>query len=142
MTTINEGYSVGISPLMSLDNQSVEVAIKADVDQVESLTPVKVPVGGSNVDLNVPKVISWRLHERFRWPADQVLLVSSGVVADPQPESATGGFGPFRSRGLGAANKKASRSDALLMIEYRGPSNGASLPRSAGRSRLQPLTNR
>ena len=142
MTTINEGYSVGISPLMSLDNQSVEVAIKADVDQVESLTPVKVPVGGANVDLNVPKVISWRLHERFRWPSDQVLLVSSGVVADPQPESATGGFGPFRGIGLGAAKQKAGRSDALLMIEYRGPSNGASLPRSAGRSRLQPLTNR
>lgn len=142
MTTINEGYSVGISPLMSLDNQSVEVAIKADVDQVESLTPVKVPVGGTNVDLNVPKVISWRLHERFRWPSDQVLLVSSGVVADPQPESGTGGFGPFRSIGLGAAKQKSGRSDALLMIEYRGPSNGASLPRSAGRSRMQPLTNR
>lgn len=141
MTTINEGYSVGISPLMSLDNQSVEVAIKADVDQVESLTPVKVPVGGANVDLNVPKVISWRLHERFRWPSDQVLLVSSGVVADPQPEPATG-FGSLRSIGLGVAKQKSVRSDTLLMIEYRGPSNGASLPRSAGRSRMQPLTNR
>ena len=146
MTTINEGYTVGLSPLMSLDNQSVEIAIKCDVDQVESLTPVKVPVGGANntvnnVDLNVPKVISWRLHERFRWPADQVLLVSSGVVADPQPESGTG-FGPLRSLGLGAAQKRTGRSDALLMIEYRGPSNGASLPRSAGRSRMQTLTNR
>jgi len=141
MTTINEGYTVGISPLMSLDNQSVEVAIKADVDQVETLTPVKVPVGNASVDLNVPKVISWRLHERFRWPSDQVLLVSSGVVADPQPESGTG-FGALRSIGLGAAKNKSSRSDALLMIEYRGPSNGASMPRSAGRSRMQPLTNR
>ena len=126
---------------MSLDNQTVEVAIKADVDQVESLTPVKVPVGGTNVDLNVPRVVSWRLHERFRWPSDQVLLVSSGVVADPQAESGNG-FGPLRSIGLGAARQKSPRSDALLMIEYRGPSSGASLPRSAGRSRMQPLTNR
>ena len=146
MTTINEGYTVGLSPLMSLDNQSVEIAIKADVDQVESLTPVRVPVGGANntvnnVNLNVPKVVSWRLHERFRWPSDQVLLVSSCVVADPQPESGAG-LGPLRSLGLSASQKKASRSDALLMIEYRGPSNGASLPRSAGRSRMQPLTNR
>ncbi len=141
MTTINEGYSVGISPLMSLDNQSVEVAIKADVDQVETLTPVKVPVGGNSVDLNVPKVISWRLHERFRWPADQVLLISSGVVASPQPESGNS-FGPLRSIGLGAAKQKSGRSDALLMIEYRGPTNSASMPRSAGRSRMQPLTNR
>ncbi len=141
MTTINEGYSVGISPLMSLDNQTVEVAIKADVDQVESLTPVKVPVGGNSVDLNVPKVISWRLHERFRWPSDQVLLVSSGVVASPQPESGNG-FGPLRSIGLGSAKQKSARSDALLMIEYRGPTNSASMPRSAGRSRMQPLTNR
>ncbi len=146
MTTINEGYTVGLSPLMSLDNQSVEITIKCDVDQVESLTPVRVPVGGpnntvNNVDLNVPKVISWRLHERFRWPADQVLLLSSGVVADPQPESGAG-LGPLRALGLGTVQKKVNRSDALLMIEYRGPSTGASLPRSAGRSRMQPLTNR
>ena len=146
MTTINEGYTVALSPLMALDNQSVEIAIKCDVDQVEALTPVKVPVGGANntiqqVDLNVPKVVSWRLHERFRWPADQVLLLSSGVVADPEPESGAG-IGKLRSLAFGAARQNSSRSDALLMIEYRGPSAGASLPRSAGRSRMQPLTNR
>ena len=146
MTTINEGYEVSLSPLMSLDNQSVEICIRCDVDQVESLTPVRVPVGGANntvqqVDLNVPKVVSWRLHERFRWPSDQVLVLSSGVVADPQPEPASG-IGPLRSLGIGTARQNKSRSDALLMIEYRGPSTGASLPRSAGRSHLQPLSNR
>ena len=147
ITTINEGYTVGLSPLLSLDNQSVEIAIKCDVDQVESLTPVRVPIGGinntvNNVDLNVPKVVSWRLHERIRWPADQVLLISSGVVANPQPEPPSGGFGPFRSLGLGGNQRRVNRSDALLMIEYRGPSDGASLPQSAGRSRLQSLINR
>lgn len=34
--------------------------------------------------INVPQVASWRLHERFRWPADEVLLLSCGVVAAPK----------------------------------------------------------
>ena len=146
LTTINEGYKVSMSPLTTLDNQSVEICIRADVDQVETLEPVRVPVGGANntvqqVDLNVPRVVSWRLHERFRWPSDQVLVISSGVVADPQPEAGAG-IGTLRSLGLGVARQNNGRSDALLMVEYRGPSTGASLPRSAGRSHLQPLNKR
>lgn len=142
MTTINEGYTVGISPLTSLDNQTIEVAIKCDVDQVESLTPVKVPVNTGNaiqqINLNVPRVISWRLQERFRWPASQVLVLSCGVVVDPDPEAGSS-VGPLRAMGINAFSRNQHRSDALLMIEYRGPSNGASLPRTAGRSNLQSL---
>ena len=140
MTTINEGYTLNISSLSLLDNRAIEVAVKCDVDQVETLTPIKIPVAGAGntvqtADINVPELISWRLHERFRWPSDQVLLLSCGVVADPKPEtsSATGMFG-LRSR-----RKQTNRSDALLLIEYRGPATEANLPRTAGRSSLAPL---
>lgn len=140
MTTINEGYTLNISSLSLLDNRAIEVAVKCDVDQVESLTPIKIPVadvGGTvqSADINVPELISWRLHERFRWPSDQVLLLSCGVVADPQPETDSG-TGMF---GLRARRKQINRSDALLLIEYRGPTTGANLPRTAGRSSLAPL---
>ena len=140
MTTINEGYTLSISSLSLLDNRAIEVAIKCDVDQVETLTPVKIPVASvgntiQSTDINVPELISWRLHERFRWPSDQVLLLSCGVVADPQPET-SGGTGVF---GLGARRKQTNRSDALLLIEYRGPATEANLPRTAGRSTLGPL---
>lgn len=139
LTTINEGYTLSISSLSLLDNRAIEVAIKCDVDQVETLTPIRIPVGVGNAvqsaDINVPELISWRLHERFRWPSDQVLLLSCGVVADPQPET-SGGKGVF---GLGTRRKKTNRSDALLLIEYRGPATEANLPRTAGRSSLAPL---
>ena len=139
MTTINEGYTLNISSLSLLDNRAIEVAIKCDVDQVETLTPIKIPVGVGNsvqsVDINIPELISWRLHERFRWPSDQVLLLSCGVVADPQPETSDG-RGVF---GLGNRRRQTNRSDALLLIEYRGPATDSSLPRTAGRSALAPL---
>ena len=140
MTTINEGYTLSISSLSLLDNRAIEVAIKCDVDQVETLTPIKIPVAGAagtiqTAEINVPELISWRLHERFRWPSDQVLLLSAGVVADPQPET-SGGKGVF---GLRDRRKQTNRSDALLLIEYRGPATEANLPRTAGRSSLAPL---
>jgi len=140
MTTINEGYTLSISSLSLLDNRAIEVAVKCDVDQVEILTPIKIPVTGvgnlvQTADINVPELISWRLHERFRWPSDQVLLLSCGVVADPQPET-SGGTGVF---GFGTRRKQVNRSDALLLIEYRGPATEANLPRTAGRSSMAPL---
>ena len=140
MTTIHEGYTLSLSSLSLLDNRAIEVAVKCDVDQVETLTPIKIPVSGTGnaiqtADINVPELISWRLHERFRWPSDQVLLLSCGVVADPEPET-SGGTGRF---GFGSRRKQVNRSDALLLIEYRGPATEANLPRTAGRSSLAPL---
>ena len=35
--------------------------------------------------LEVPQLLHNRFHERFRWPVDQVLLVSLGMVAIPPP---------------------------------------------------------
>ena len=35
--------------------------------------------------IDVPQMTHFRFHERFRWPADQVLLVSMGMVALPVP---------------------------------------------------------
>ena len=59
---------------------------RASVDQVEKLVPlaIDVPVGGQTqrVQIQVPQVVSWRLSERFRWPASEVLLLSCGVVAE------------------------------------------------------------
>jgi len=65
------------------------------------------------VEVQVPQLVSWRLHERFRWPTDQVLLLSCGVVATPAAEPRTLGF----SRLLGT---NPGRADALLFIESNG----------------------
>jgi len=117
---IDEGYSLQISPLMSLDGQTMEAAITCSVDQVEKLVPlaVDVPTGNQSqrVQIQVPQVASWRLSERFRWPTKDVLLLSCGVVASPAP--ATGGVLSVLSP-LGVTS--GNRCDALLMIEHRSP---------------------
>lgn len=118
---LEEGYSLQVSPLMSLDGQTVDAVIKCSVDQVEKLVPVSVdvPVGGQTqrVQLQVPQLVSWRLHERFRWPADQVLLLSCGLVASPTPDAAAAAS-PL---GLSMPMLSGSpRSDALLFVDCRG----------------------
>ena len=112
---IDEGYSLEISPLLSLDGQTIEAAITCRIDQVEKLVPlaIDVPIGtqSQRVQIQVPQVVSWRLSERFRWPASEVLLLSCGVVANPAPGS-TGALSLLSPLGLGG-----SRADALLMID-------------------------
>jgi hypothetical protein len=118
---VDEGYSLTISPLMSLDGKSVEAAVECQVDQVEKLLPVSIdiPIGkqSTRAQVQVPQMVSWRLSERFRWPADQVLLLSCGVVANPA--GAAGPLAPLLSP-IGGAT---SRADALLLIEHRGSSS-------------------
>lgn len=137
MTSLNEGYRLDLSCLSAMDNETIEAVIKCDVDQVEKLSTVKVNLPGANgtaqqMNLQIPQLVSWRLHERFRWPNDQVLLLSCGVVATPEPD--TGGAG-LRIPGLTA---KAKRADALLFIEYRGPAQDATIPQTA-ENRFAPI---
>jgi hypothetical protein len=66
------------------------------------------------MSIQVPQLVSWRLHERFRWPSDHVLILSCGVVATPtNDKSAMPLLGPLVS---------SNRADALLFIE---PISGA-----------------
>lgn len=131
--TINEGYRLALSCLTSLDNRTIEAIIDCDVDQVEKLTPVKVDVpapGGvlAQLDLNVPQLVSWRLNERVRWPADQVLLLSCGIVASPEAAQDLPRGGAFQ---MLSRLQPSKRTNALLFIEFRGPQSGATVPQAA-----------
>ncbi|QDV27758.1 hypothetical protein Q31a_61510 [Aureliella helgolandensis] len=145
---IKEGYRLHLSPLLSVDKSTVDLVLKCNIDQVERLAKVnlELPLQTGQIfngPINVPQVASWRLHERFRWPADQVLLLSCGVVAAPEgaPNSS------LLSQGgnlLGIDRllpQNGDRADALMIIEYRGDatqrsgntastSNGSPLPSS------------
>ncbi len=119
MGQIDEGYSLQLSPLMSLDGASIDAVIKCHIDQIEKLVPIAIdvpPVAGQRqrVQIQVPQMVSWRLHERFRWPSHAVLLLSCGVVAAPSPD---------KPNPLGVPNvfkMGPDRADALLFIEYKG----------------------
>lgn len=115
---IEEGYSAEVTPLVSLDEKSVEAMIRCDIDQVEKIhaIPIDLPAANGAVartQLEVPQTSSIRVHERFRWPLDQVLIVALGVVPSPVPNDAQGGFLPLVSTA-------PPRVDLMLVVEPRG----------------------
>lgn len=114
LATIDEGYAMALSPLMSVDGKSIDVVVKCNIDQVEKMidVPLDVPTQlgqPQRMTIQVPQLVSWRLHERFRWPSDHVLLLSCGVVATPTGERP----------GLPLIGSLVSkeRADAILVIE-------------------------
>ncbi|NND95816.1 MAG: hypothetical protein HKN47_00635 [Pirellulaceae bacterium] len=118
---VQEGYRLAISPLLSVDGQTIDCVIKANIDQVDKLKPVQLdlPLPNNQVHrtkIDVPQVVSWRLHERFRWPSDMVLLLSCGVVASPERNQAAV---PLLNLEM-LTGTTAGRADALMFIEFRG----------------------
>jgi hypothetical protein len=131
MTQIQEGYTLQFSPLISLDSSSIDAVVKCQIDQIERLVPVPVDIpslagGMQRVQIQVPQVVSWRLHERFRWPANQVLLLGCGVVATPTGER-MGPLGLPMPTIPGVPLPASSRVDALLFIESKGKTNQVTL---------------
>lgn len=128
---IQEGYRLQMSPLLSLDKQSIDLVIKCHIDQVERFSGVTLdlPLPGGQMhsgQIQVPQLASWRLHERFRWPADEVLILSCGVVASPQPTNSNTLLGQGSTLiGLDRLMPAGDRADALLVIEYLGDAGRA-----------------
>jgi hypothetical protein len=118
---LEEGYTMDISALGMLDPRLMEVVIKCQIDQLEKLQTITIPVptlggGLQNLAISVPQVVAWRLHERFRWPKDQVLLLSCGVIATPAGQTGNQGL-----LNLGAlVGQQRGRADALLVVEFKG----------------------
>ncbi len=123
MEEISEGFSLRISPLASPDGRTMEVVIQCSADQIEELTPLPIDLQAAGiaaagpVEIQVPQIASWRLHERFRWPIDDVLVISRGRVAMPGLKQSNW-VSMTALTGVGAP-----RADALLMLECRTESS-------------------
>ncbi len=139
---IQEGFRLQFSPLLSTDLKSLDIYLKCSIDQVEKLNNVSIELptaagGLQSVQIDIPQLVSWRLQERFRWPTDQVLVLSCGVIAAPTSTADNTLLGSVnRSGGLLGLGKllpstTGPRVDALLMVEYKG--NAATyLPANVG----------
>ncbi len=119
MGVLDEGFSLEFSPLVSLDALSVDAVIKLRLNQIEKMVPVKLDVPTSlspnqQTQVEVPQLTMCHVHERFRWPVDEVLILSTGVVATPAPTRKSG----FME--LIPMVNGPPRADALLVIESKG----------------------
>jgi hypothetical protein len=127
-TDIREGYGIELSPLLDRKMETVDLVLKSSIDQVEKLRSVNLdlpmPSGETyTTQIQVPQVVSWRLHERFRWPVDSTLMLSCGVIAAPGGKANNTLLGQSSSSlGLDRLipGNNAERADALLLIEYKG----------------------
>ncbi|HEY1068650.1 MAG TPA: hypothetical protein VGE52_21170, partial [Pirellulales bacterium] len=112
--SINEGLSLSLLPLLSKDGKDVDAILRCTVDQVEKLQPVlmeSTALGGrQRTQIEVPQVAEYRLHERFRWPSNQVLLVSAGMIASPTPAVA---------RPIPLPLSSAPRVELLIAVDAR-----------------------
>lgn len=135
MAQIDEGFSLELSPLLSLDGQTIDAILKCNIDQVERLRSVVLDVPTQlaprqKTKLEVPQISHCRVAERFRWPTNQVLLIGLGVVATPVPSE---------SKALGITLPTAvagpPRADLLVLVEARGK---VAVPATAGRQAVGP----
>jgi hypothetical protein len=117
MAQIDEGFKLEFSPLLSLDGQVVDAVIRCEIDQIEKLIPVMIDVPTvaaprQRQKIEVPQPVGARLHERFRWPAERVLLISLGVGPAPVPAPPGGISVPLISG--------PARAELLIFVESRG----------------------
>jgi hypothetical protein len=120
MGQVEEGYSLDICPLIETDGSTADVVLKCQVDQVERFVPIAIDIPGINdrtkLQIQIPQITGWKLHERFRWPTSHVLILSRGVVASP---ATTPGQGTI----AGVTNPFSNdnpRADALLFLSSNG----------------------
>jgi hypothetical protein len=119
---VDEGFNLDSSPLLTADRRMVDATVKCDIDQIEKVIPVMLDVPtrtlpAQRTKIEVPQIVHYRFHERFRWPADQVLLVGMGMVALPMPVDGSS-LVPGVPLPLGNA---PARADLLVFIECKGP---------------------
>jgi hypothetical protein len=117
---VREGFALTISPLITIDGANMEAVVKCHSHLVEKMTPVPIDLAApakGQVVIEVPQMTSWAIHERFRWPIDDVLLISRGVA---MPGVKRPGFENLPA--LLAAGPP--RADALLFVFGRHATDG------------------
>jgi len=127
---LEEGATMEFAPLLSLDMKSADAVIKIRIHQVEKMAKVKLDIptavtGNQRMQVEVPQMTMANVHERFRWPADHVLLLSMGVVPPPTRQ----GGNPLTKMIPGM--NQAPRADGLLMVEVRGTAIPSAIPGAA-----------
>lgn len=110
----DEGMTLDVQPLLSGDGTAVEAVFRCRIDQIERMAPVTLTMPTSDrqrVQVEVPQLSAVRVGERFRWPANQVLVVGLGLVPWPVPGQ--------NAAGSASLLTEAKRTDVVVVVEPR-----------------------
>ena len=126
---VEEGFSLELSPLLCADCRTIDATIRCNIDQVDRFVPVLLDLPVTNgskqrAKLDVPQMTHFRFHERFRWPVDQVLLVSMGMVGLAVPLD---GKPPAAGVALPLLSTPP-RADLLVFVQSQGLPPSANAP--------------
>ncbi len=118
---VDEGFSLEFSPLLSTDRTSVDAIVKCHIDQVEKMVPVMLDVPTAvaprqRTKIDVPQLAHFQLHERFRWPQGQVLLIGLSMVPLPVSSETKPLVPGLPIPGVAPGD---NRGDLLVFIEAR-----------------------
>ncbi len=138
--SVDEGFAIEFSPLLSTDKQLIDAVIKCNIDQVEKMISIELEAPTATAPrqrtpIEVPQTTHFRFHERFRWPVGQALLVGMGIVPLPVPVDAKAmQLVPGIPLPL---PKSPPRAELLVLIEVKGSSAPltANLPATDGYNR-------
>lgn len=124
---MEEGIAVELTPLVARDGTTLDALIKCNIDQVERITPVAIEAGvglltTQRTMIEVPQRSQIRVKETFRWSADEVLLVSLGMVPSPVPAAEN-----LLTKALPLPGEP-NRAEVLIFVECRARTPA---PRSA-----------
>ncbi len=132
---VDEGFSLEFSPLMSADGASIDAVVKCQIDQVEKMVSVMVDVPTAvaprqRTKVEVPQLAHFQLHERFRWPQDQVLLIGMSMVPLPTASETKPLVPGLPIPGVAAGD---NRGDVLVFVEARQASASTVSPAQTAR---------
>ena len=90
--TLAEGFVVRLLPLLSPDEQTLDISLHHELAVVDRMQGIGVhftsPAGQrQQVTLEQPQMFRTNGTERFRWPVGRTLLLSLGQVPPPEPDS-------------------------------------------------------
>lgn len=109
----SEGFELDLHPLVTADG-AVEAVVRCRIDQIERMAPVNVAVPVADrqrVQIEVPQISAVRIGERFRWPANQCLIIGLGLVPWPVPGQ--------NAASTAALLTDAKRTDVIVVVEPR-----------------------
>ncbi|MCS7238551.1 MAG: hypothetical protein NZ899_09805 [Thermoguttaceae bacterium] len=136
---VDEGFTLEISPLLSVDRQQIDVVLRLEVTQIERLVPLVLEFAGgpgqpSRPRLEVPQRAQATFHERFRWVVEQALLVDLGMAPVPLPVESS-----LFSSWIFPLSASSPRGNVLILVEVKTASASAAqaasttLPSTGGR---------